>query len=90
MSITQSPRIAARAIDISAAGLTLGAASAQADPGPLPCGFQVFQGCQAPGPGPASPGPVGRGPGGPPGDHGGPGPVGWQGPGGGRQWRGDD
>ncbi len=81
MPSTHRTRIAALALGITIAGLTLGTAPALADPNPGPCGFP---GCQGPGQ---------RGPGGPPGDHRDPGPAAWQGgpdrgPGG-PQWRGD-
>ncbi|MCV7180017.1 hypothetical protein [Mycolicibacterium sphagni] len=83
MSITKSTRIAAVAVGITIAGLTVGAAPALAEPGPGgQCGFQ---GCQGPGQ---------RGPEGPGQDRRDPGPADWRGgPGGGpsgQQWRGGD
>ncbi|TGD90366.1 hypothetical protein BayCH28_00410 [Mycolicibacterium sp. CH28] len=81
MSITHRTRIAALAVGLTIAGLTLGTVPALADPGQGPCDFQ---GCQGPGQ---------RGPDGPPRDRRDPGPADWQrGPDrdpGGPQWRGD-
>ncbi len=78
-----SHRIAAVAVGITIAGLTMGAAPAQADPGRGP-GQCEFGGCQGPGE---------RGPGGPAADRRDADPADWRGgPGrgpGGPQWRDD-